>query len=142
MKGRTIKELKIGDFETFQKTITEGDVYLYAGVTGDMNPAHINQVYAEATPFKSRIAHGMLTAGLVSAVLGMKIPGPGTIYLGQELKFTAPVRIGDTIEAKAEVIEMKEDKNIVKLSTTCTNQEGKVVLQGVATVMPPRSVSW
>lgn len=138
MKGRTIKELKIGDFETFQKTITEGDVYLYAGVTGDMNPAHINQVYAEATPFKSRIAHGMLTAGLVSAVLGMKIPGPGTIYLGQELKFTAPVRIGDTIEAKAEVIEMKEDKNIVKLSTTCTNQEGKVVLQGVATVMPPR----
>ncbi len=138
MKGRTIKELKIGDFETFQKTITEGDVYLYAGVTGDLNPAHINQVYAEATPFKSRIAHGMLTAGLVSAVLGMKIPGPGTIYLGQELKFTAPVRIGDTIEAKAEVIEMKEDKNIVKLSTTCTNQEGKVVLQGVATVMPPR----
>ena len=88
--------------------------------------------------FKGRIAHGMLTAGFISAVLGTKLPGPGTIYLGQELKFTAPVRFGDTIKAEVEVIEKKEEKNIMKLSTTCTNQDGVVVLKGVATVMPPK----
>ncbi|MGH4050934.1 MAG: MaoC family dehydratase, partial [Clostridium sp.] len=87
---------------------------------------------------KGRIAHGMLTAGFVSAVLGTKLPGPGTIYLGQELKFTAPVRFGDTIKAEVEVIEKKEEKNIMKLSTTCTNQDGVIVLKGVATVMPPK----
>jgi len=110
VKGLTIKELKIGDKASFQKTITETDVYLYAGITGDLNPAHINQVESEKTMFQGRIAHGMLTAGLVSAVLGMQLPGPGSIYLGQELKFTAPVKIGDTIKAEVEVIERIEDK--------------------------------
>lgn len=138
MKGMTIGELKIGDNAYFQKTITETDVYLYAGVTGDLNPAHINEEYAKDTFFKSRIAHGMLTAGLVSAVLGMKLPGPGTIYLGQELKFTAPVRINDTIKAEVEVAEIITEKNRIKLRTTCTNQNGEVVLDGVATVMPPK----
>jgi len=138
MKGLTMKELNIGDKDSFEKTISESDVYLYAGITGDLNPAHINQREAETTMFKGRIAHGMLTAGLVSAVLGMKLPGPGTIYLGQELKFTAPVRFGDTIKAEVEVFEKKEDKNIMKLSTTCTNQDGVVVLKGIATVMPPK----
>ncbi|WP_026888698.1 MaoC family dehydratase [Clostridium beijerinckii] len=138
MKGLTIKELKIGDKASFQKTITETDVYLYAGITGDLNPAHINQVESEKTMFKGRIAHGMLTAGLVSAVLGMQLPGPGSIYLGQELKFTAPVRIGDTIKAEVEVIEKIEDKNRIKLSTTCTNQDGVEVLKGTATIMPPK----
>lgn len=138
MKGLTIKEINIGDKASFQKTISETDVYLYAGITGDQNPAHINQVESEKTMFKGRIAHGMLTAGLVSAVLGMKLPGPGTIYLGQELKFTAPVRFGDTIEAVVEVIERNEEKNRLKLSTICTNQKGDIVLKGVATVMPPK----
>ncbi|MTI68717.1 MAG: MaoC family dehydratase [Firmicutes bacterium] len=138
MKGLTMKELNVGDKDFFQKTITETDVYLYAGVTGDLNPAHINQQESEKTMFKGRIAHGMLTAGLVSAVLGVKLPGPGTIYLGQELKFTAPVRFGDTIKAEVEVMEKNEEKNIMKLKTTCTNQDGETVLKGVATVMPPK----
>ncbi|MBK1811266.1 MaoC family dehydratase [Clostridium sp. YIM B02505] len=138
MKGLTIKEINIGDKSAFQKTITETDVYLYAGITGDLNPAHINQVEAEKTMFQGRIAHGMLTAGLVSAVLGMQLPGPGSIYLGQELKFVAPVRIGDTIKAEVEVIEKVEEKNRIKLSTICTNQDGVEVLIGVATIMPPK----
>jgi 3-hydroxybutyryl-CoA dehydratase len=138
MKGLTIKELNIGDKASFQKTITETDIYLYAGITGDLNPAHINQVEAEKTMFQGRIAHGMLTAGLVSAVLGMQLPGPGSIYLGQELKFMAPVRIGDTIKAEVEVIEKFEEKNRIKLSTICTNQNGVEVLIGVATIMPPK----
>jgi len=138
MKGLTMRELNIGDKDSFEKTISESDVYLYAGITGDLNPAHINQRKAETTMFKGRIAHGMLTAGFVSAVLGMKLPGPGTIYLGQELRFTAPVRFGDTIKAEVEVIEKLDEKNIMKLSTICTNQDGVVVLKGVATVMPPK----
>jgi 3-hydroxybutyryl-CoA dehydratase len=138
VKGLTIKELKIGDKASFQKTITETDVYLYAGITGDLNPAHINQVESEKTMFQGRIAHGMLTAGLVSAVLGMQLPGPGSIYLGQELKFMAPVKIGDTIKAEVEVIEKFEEKNRIKLSTICTNQNGVEVLIGVATIMPPK----
>ncbi|SDY92013.1 3-hydroxybutyryl-CoA dehydratase [Proteiniborus ethanoligenes] len=138
MKGKTIQELKLGEKAFFQKTITETDVYLYAGITGDLNPAHINEEYAKDTFFKSRIAHGMLTAGLISAVLGMKLPGPGTIYMGQELKFTAPVRIGDTIKAEVEVTEIVTEKNRLKLRTTCINQNGDIVLDGVATVMPPK----
>ena len=138
MKGLTMKDLNIGDKDSFEKTISESDVYLYAGITGDLNPAHINQREAETTMFKGRIAHGMLTAGFVSAVLGMKLPGPGTIYLGQELKFTAPVKFGDTIKAEVEVIEKLVEKNIMKLSTICTNQDGIIVLKGVATVMPPK----
>jgi 3-hydroxybutyryl-CoA dehydratase len=138
VKGLTIKELNIGDKASFQKTITETDVYLYAGITGDLNPAHINQVEAETTMFQGRIAHGMLTAGLVSAVLGMQLPGPGSIYLGQELKFLAPVRMGDTIKAEVEVIEKIEEKNRIKLNTICTNQNGVEVLKGIATIMPPK----
>lgn len=136
--GKTINELKIGDKDYFEKTITETDVYLYAGITGDFNPAHINQVASEKTMFKGRIAHGMLTAGLISAVLGTKLPGPGTIYLGQELKFTKPVRIGDTIKAEVEVVEIIPEKNRVKFKTICTNQNNEVVLEGMATVLAPK----
>jgi 3-hydroxybutyryl-CoA dehydratase len=138
VKGKTIAQIKLGEKAYFEKTISETDVYLYAGITGDLNPAHINEEYAKNTFFKGRIAHGMLTSGFISAVLGMKLPGPGTIYLGQELKFTAPVRIGDTIKAEVEVVEIIEEKNRVKLRTTCRNQDGEVVLDGVATVMPPK----
>jgi 3-hydroxybutyryl-CoA dehydratase len=138
MIGKTIDEIKLGDKASFEKTVTETDVYLFAGVTGDLNPAHINQVESEKTMFKGRIAHGMLSAGFISAVLGMQLPGPGTIYLGQELKFLAPVRIGDTIKAEVEVIEVIPEKNRIKLRTTCYNQEGKAVVDGVATTMPPK----
>ncbi len=138
MKGRSISEIKIGDFATFQKTLTETDVYLYAGISGDINPAHVNEEFMKNTMFKGRIVHGMLTAGLISAVLGTQLPGPGTIYLGQDIKFKAPVRFGDTIEAKVTVVEMIEEKNRIICDTTCVNQEGTVVLTGFATVMPPK----
>jgi 3-hydroxybutyryl-CoA dehydratase len=139
MKGKNINQIKLGDKASFQKTVSESDVYLYAGITGDINPAHINQVEAESTMFKGRIAHGMLTAGFVSAVLGVQLPGPGTIYLGQDLKFTAPVHFGDTVVAEVEAVEILEEKNRIKFKTTCKNQDGKVVLTGYATVMPPKA---
>ena len=119
------------------KTVTERDVTLFAEVTGDMNPAHTDEAWAKNTKFGTRIAHGVLSAGLVSAVLGMKLPGPGTIYMGQQLKFTAPVRFNDTITAEVEVVELIENKRL-RLKTTVTNQEGKVVLEGEALVSPPR----
>lgn len=136
MAGKTMQELTIGESASFSKTITEGDVYLYAGITGDLNSAHINAVEAEKGIFKKRVAHGMLSAGLISAVLGMQLPGSGAIYLGQELKFTAPVYFGDTVCATVTVAELRPEKNICKLTTVCTNQDGKVVIEGVATIMP------
>jgi 3-hydroxybutyryl-CoA dehydratase len=139
MKGKTISELKVGDMAEFSKTVSEADVYLFAGVSGDLNPAHINEAHAQNTFFKTRIAHGMLSAGFISAVLGMQLPGPGSIYLRQELNFKAPVRFGDTITARAEVIEIKTEKNRVRLKTTCVNQEGTLVLDGEALVSPPKA---
>ena len=139
MKGITIGEMKIGDSASFTKTVTETDIYLYAGVSGDFNPAHINQVEAEKGMFGRRIAHGMLSAGFISTVLGTQLPGPGTIYMGQELRFTKPVYIGDTITATVTVAEMIPEKNRVKLETVCTNQNGDVVIKGIATVMPPKA---
>ena len=117
----TIQEMKIGDSASTVKTIGESDVYLFAGITGDLNPAHTDEVSASQTPFGGRIAHGILSAGLISAVLGMRLPGPGTIYLGQELKFTKPVRFGDTVTATCTVSELLPEKNIVRLETICTN---------------------
>ncbi len=138
MTGRTIDQIKIGDKAIMTKTISESDVYGFAGITGDFNPAHIDEVYASGTFFKTRISHGMLPAGLISAVLGMKLPGPGTIYMGQDLKFKAPVKFGDTITAVAEVTEVDTEKNRVVLITQCINQEGKVVIDGKALVSPPK----
>ena len=136
--GKRINELEIGQKEFVEKTISETDIYLFAGITGDLNPIHVNEEYAKNTFFKGRIAHGILTAGLVSTVIGMKLPGPGTIYMAQELKFTAPVRIGDTIKAEGEVIELNKEENIAVIKTTCTNQDGIVVLTVKATVKPPK----
>lgn len=137
MTGKTIDEIKVGDKESFTKTVSEADVYMYAGVTGDFNPAHINEAYAEKTFFKTRIAHGMLTAGFISAILGCKLPGPGTIYLKQSLAFKAPVKFGDTITASVEVVEIIGGKK-VRLKTWCENQEGVTVLDGEAVVSPSR----
>lgn len=140
MQGKTIDELKPGQSAQFSKTISESDVYLYAGITGDFNPAHINQAYAENTAFKTRIAHGMLTAGFISNLLGTQLPGPGSIYLQQTLNFKAPVLIGDTVTATVEVVEIIYEKKRVRLKTVCTNQEGLVVLDGEAIVSPPRKI--
>jgi 3-hydroxybutyryl-CoA dehydratase len=138
MRGKTFAELQVGESAEFSKTVAESDVYLFAGISGDFNPAHINEPYARGTAFKSRIAHGMLAAGFVSAVIGTKLPGPGTIYMKQELTFLAPVHIGDTITARAEVLELVQEKKRARLKTTCVNQEGVTVLDGVALVSPPR----
>jgi len=135
---RTIDTIQIGDSATFTKTVSESDVYMYAGISGDFNPAHINAVEAGKSIFGERIAHGMLTASFISTVLGTALPGPGTVYLSQELSFKRPVKFGDTIEAKVEVIEKIEEKNRIIVRTTCTNQHGELVIDGKAIVMPPK----
>lgn len=137
--GKSLGQLKVGDAASFSKTVSETDIYLYAGITGDFNPAHVNEAYAQGTFFKTRIAHGMLTAGFISAILANQLPGPGTIYLNQELSFLAPVHIGDTITAHVEVIELITARNRVRLKTTCSNQDGVLVLTGEATVSPPKT---
>ncbi len=139
MLGLTMAELTVGQSAQFAKTVSETDIYLFAGITGDMNPAHVNEQYAGQTFFKTRIAHGMLTAGFISTVIGCHLPGPGTVYLSQNLKFLVPVRIGDTITAKAEVMDLDEKKNRATLATECWNQNGEKVLTGMAVVSPPRA---
>jgi 3-hydroxybutyryl-CoA dehydratase len=138
MIGRTFDQLEIGDSDRFSKTVTDSDIYLFAGVTGDMNPAHIDEAYAKGTFFKTRIAHGILSAGFISAVIGTRLPGPGTVYMRQTLAFLAPVHIGDTITATVEVVEKLKEKKRVRLKTTCVNQDGIQVLDGEALVSPPR----
>ena len=134
--GKTIDQLNIGDRASISKLITERDVILFAELTGDINPIHMDRFYAEQTVFGERIAHGMFTASLISAVLGMKLPGPGNIYISQSLKFRAPEKCGDVIEAEVEVIEKIPERNRVRLRTTCRNQDDTVVLEGEAVVIP------
>ncbi len=122
-----------------RKVITESDVYRFAEISGDTNPLHIDKEYAATTIFKERVAHGMLTAGLISAAIGTKLPGVGTIYLSQTLQFTAPVKIGDEIEAEVEAVAKLQEKNRVTLRTICRNQRGEIVIKGEALVMPPRA---
>ena len=136
--GLSIDEIKVGDQACIQKTMTEADVILFAGVSTDQNPAHINDEYAKGTMFKKRIVHGAMTSSLVSAVLGMKLPGAGTIYMSQTSKFMAPVYIGDTITAIVEAKELNKEKNRIVFRTYCQNQEGKIVMDGEALVMPPK----
>jgi 3-hydroxybutyryl-CoA dehydratase len=138
VQGKSFDELKIGDSAQLSKTITEADINDFAKVTGDFNPLHLDQAYAEKTIFKGRIAHGVLSIGLISNILGNILPGHGTIYLSQEVRFLAPVRIGDTITVRVEVIEIIPEKNRVKFKTTCTNQTGKDVVNGTAWAMPPK----
>ena len=129
--------ITIGQSACFTKTITESDVYTFAGISGDLNPAHINEEYAKTTRFGGRIAHGMLSAGLISAVIGMQLPGPGTIYMGQELKFLSPVRIGDTVTARVQVASFDEKRRQAVLETTCTNQDNALLISGQAKVLLP-----
>lgn len=135
--ARIYAEIKVGDKAFLEKTVSESDVYLFAGVTGDFNPAHVNEEAMKNSKFGGRIAHGMLSAGFISAILGMQLPGPGTIYLSQTLQFKAPVRIGDTVKTEAEVVE-KLEKGRIKLRTTCSIQDGTVVADGEAMVIAPR----
>jgi len=137
-EGKSIHQLKIGESTELSRTVTEKDVEDFARVTGDTNPVHTDQAYAEKTIFKGRIAHGVLSLGIFSTILGNILPGHGTIYLSQEVKFLAPVRIGDTITAKVEVLDLIPEKNRAKFRTTCVNQEGKMVVDGYAWAMPPR----
>ena len=139
MIGLSIDKLSVGQSARFSKTITETDIYLYAGISGDFNPAHVNEQYAAKTFFKTRIAHGMLTASFISTLIGTILPGPGSIYMRQELNFLAPVKIGDTVTAIAEVAEIIADKKPVRLKTWCINQDGTTVLDGEALVSPPRA---
>jgi 3-hydroxybutyryl-CoA dehydratase len=131
------EDLQPGQSAAMSKTVTEADVILFAGVTGDFNPAHLDQVYAERSRFGGRIAHGMLSAGFISAVLAMRLPGPGTIYLSQSLRFLRPVRIGDTVTARVEVAELMPARRRVRLLTTCSNQQGEALVEGEALVMVP-----
>ncbi|MDY0242706.1 MAG: MaoC family dehydratase [Rhodospirillaceae bacterium] len=132
--GYHFEDLKVGQTATYAKTVTEADIVLFAGVSGDTNPVHLNKEYADTTMFKGRIAHGMLSAGFISSVLGTKLPGPGAIYMTQTLSFKAPVRIGDTVVAKAELIELIPEKKRARFKTTATVGT-TVVIDGEAMAM-------
>ena len=138
MSKKSINNLSIGEKAEFSKTISESDVYLYAGITGDFNPIHINKEYAKNTFFKKRIVHGMLIAGFISTVIGTKLPGCGSIYISQQLNFINPVYIGDTITTYIEIIEILLGMNRVKLKILCVNQNGLIVLDGNGVVSPPK----
>src|SRR5437763_5449297 len=124
----------VGTRATRERTITDDDIVRFAEVSGDRNPVHLDEEYAARSPFGQRVAHGFLTGSMISAVIGMDLPGPGSIYLGQTLKFLAPVYIGDTVTVSVEVIGVREEKRLVTLRTDCTNQKGALVLTGEATV--------
>lgn len=141
MRGKTIGEIQVGEAASFSKTVSETDVYLFAGITGDMNPVHVNREFAAGTTFQRPIAHGILGLGLISNVLGTQLPGPGAIYLKQTIKFTKPVYVGDTITAMVEVVEKDAQKNQVRLRTWCRNQDGITVMDGEALMMPRKEVS-
>lgn len=134
--GLFFEDLAVGQKASFGKTITEADIVLFAAVTGDTNPMHLNAEYAKTSIFKERIAHGMLAAGLITKVLGTQLPGPGTIYMSQSLKFRAPVRIGETVTATVEVLALHPEKHRATLRTVCT-VAGEPVLEGEAFVSVP-----
>lgn len=139
MIGRTIAELASGDFAEIVKRVEMDDIDEFVDAVGDHNPIHRDPAFAAATAFGEPIAPGVFTAGLISAVIGTKLPGPGAIYLAQNLNFVRPVKVGDTITARVEVREVLGERNRVRLSTVCRNQRGEEVLAGEAWVMPPRT---
>lgn len=130
------EDITVGQTARYAKTVTEADILLFGAVSGDTNPVHFNEEVARGTMFKGRIAHGMLSAGLISTVIGTRLPGPGAIYLAQNLKFTAPVRAGDTVEARVEVVEKIAEKRRLKLATTAWVGETRVI-DGDALVWVP-----
>jgi len=137
MIGRTIDLINVGDYASQEKTITERDIELFGEVTNDYNPAHFDSEYAKGTMFKHRISHGMLIGSLFSKVFGMDLPGEGSIYLTQFLRFRRPVYFGDTITATVKVVDIDLMKNRVKFECTATNQNDVAVVLGEAEIMPP-----
>lgn len=138
MIGRTIEELFVGEVAELSRVVTESDLAEFVGAVGDRNPIHSDPAFAATTVFRRPIAPGIWTAGLISAVIGTRLPGPGSIYDAQELKFLKPVKVGDTITARVEVMEILREKNRVRLKTTCLNQRGEEVLSGEAWVLPSK----
>ncbi len=134
LHGYYLEDLSVGMSDVFAKTVSEADIVLFAGVSGDTNPVHINQQFAEATPFKGRIAHGILSASFISTVLGTLLPGPGAVYISQNLRFRAPVKAGDTVVARATVKEINSERRRVVLTTVCTVGD-TVVIEGEAVAM-------
>ncbi|MBI2203244.1 MAG: MaoC family dehydratase [Candidatus Rokubacteria bacterium] len=139
MIGRTIAELRAGDVAEITRAVDEGAVASFVDAVGDYNPVHSDPAYAATTPFKAPIAPGIFTAGLISAVIGTQLPGPGAIYLSQSLKFMKPVMLGDRITARAEIAEVLAERNRIRLRTVCVNQDGDEVLTGEAWVMPSKT---
>ncbi len=137
MKEKKYEEIKISDKSIFSKTITEADIFAFTGITGDFNPLHVDEKYSKKSMFKSRIAHGMLTAGLICNTL-TEIIGLGGVHISQSVRFKAPVKIGDTITVESEIIDLKPEKNRLIVKSTLTNQDGVVVLTGEAEGMVPR----
>jgi 3-hydroxybutyryl-CoA dehydratase len=137
--GLTVAELAVGQQAAFAKTLTESDVYAFAGITGDLNPLHVNAVYAEGTRFQRRIVHGMLVASLISTVQATQLPGPGNLYVRQSLEFLAPVFFGDTITAVVEVTAVDVKRNRVWLRTDCYNQDEILVVTGESELSPRKA---
>ncbi len=137
MRSLALKDIKIGDKVSAMKAITDEVVFAYAEITGDFNPQHIDEEFAKKSMFGRRIAHGMLSVGLISRLLGTELPGMGSIYMAQELKFLSPVYIDDEITATVEVVEIIEEKR-VKLRTYCKNQDDVIVIDGYALIKPPK----
>lgn len=136
LMGYCIEDLSVGMTAIFAKTVTEADIVLFAGISGDINPVHLNHEFATETMFEGRIAHGMLTAGFISTVIGTKLPGPGAIYLKQSLNFKAPVRAGDTVRARVTIKEIFPEKRRIVMDTVATVSD-KVVLDGEAMILVP-----
>lgn len=136
LQGYYFEDLEVGMTDVFAKTVTEADIVLFAGISGDTNPVHLNEDFASQTMFKGRIAHGILSASFISTVIGTKLPGPGCIYVSQNLKFKAPVRAGDTVEAHCTVTSLIPEKKFITLQTQCI-VAGKVVVDGEAMIMVP-----
>lgn len=139
MLGKTIEEIKIGDSADFTKSVTGYDVYSFAGITGDFNPTHVNNVFAKDTSYGKTVAHGLLSIGYISNILGTQLPGPGSITVGLDCNFLKPVFIGDTITANVMVTKLDKERNRVWLRTFVTNQRGELVVDGEAKMMPVTS---
>lgn len=135
-RGYFLEDLAVGMSAAYSKTVTASDIAKFAEVSGDNNPLHLDEAFAKTTRFKGRIAHGMLSAGFISTILGTQLPGPGSVYMSQSLRFTAPVRIGDTVTARAEITGIHAEKKRVTLATTCAVGD-KVVIEGEALVLVP-----
>lgn len=138
MIGRSMDQLAVGNAATLSRTVTENDIAGFVDSVGDRNPVHSDPVFAATTPFREPIAPGIWTAGLISALIGTRLPGPGSIYVSQELRFLRPVKLGDKITARVEIAELLPERNRARLKTTCLNQRGEEVLSGEAWVLPPK----